>query len=246
MRQFYIGDFHNIVSNVLDGDDPSILIRTWLFDPPYNINFRYGDKVDDSQTSSDYSTWIGEAALEMKKLSRWDANLFLVIYPEIAARLIEPISEQGWKLNQWVSWVYPSNIGHSKSRFTRASRAVLWFTIGEPDSFMKAVQQPFKNPNDRRIKEHIANGRTGVNLYDWWEINLRKNVSKGHAGWYNQLPFELVERIVKTTTREGEWVGDLMAGSGTLFEVASTCGRHTLLNDIDERALQIWLKPDLT
>ena len=215
-------------------------VRTWLFDPPYNIGFAYGVGVKDRLAESDYEAWIGDAASVMYDLSKKDAHLFLVIYPDTAYRLVEPITNAGWNLNQWITWVYPSNIGHSKKRFTRASRAVLWFTRGEPETFMRGVQQPYRNPTDRRIKQHIANGRTGVNLYDWWEVNLRKNVSKGYAGWFNQLPFDLVNRIVLTTTKEDEWVGDLMAGGGTLHEVAITCGRHAFLNDIDERALEIW------
>ena len=215
-------------------------VRTWLFDPPYNIGYHYGGKVSDRRSASDYEEWIGSNAVVMAELSEDDAHLFLVIYPDTAYRLIEPIQKAGWRLNQWLTWVYPSNIGHSKKRFTRASRAVIWFTRGEPETFMRSVQQPYRNPTDRRIKQHIANGRTGVNLYDYWEINLRKNVSKGYAGWFNQLPFELVNRIVLTTTKEDEWVGDLMAGGGTLHEVGITCDRHAFLNDIDERALEIW------
>jgi len=215
-------------------------VRTWVFDPPYNIGFTYGEGVKDKMSESDYERWIGTAAIVMAEHSEKDAHLFLIIYPDTAYRLIEPIITAGWDLNQWITWVYPSNIGHSKKRFTRASRAVVWFTRGKPETFMQAVQQPYRNPTDRRIQEQIANGKTGVNLYDWWEINLRKNTSKGYAGWFNQLPFELVKRIILTTTQEDEWVGDIMAGGGTLHEVAHSYGRNAFLNDVDERALPIW------
>ena len=70
----------------------------------------------------------------------------------------------------------------------------------------------------------------------------KKNVSKGYAGWANQLPLELVERIILSTTKEGEYVGDLMAGAGTTLEACNKLNRLCWLNDIDERALEIWEK----
>ena len=213
-------------------------MRTWIFDPPYNIGYDYGDVITDRSES--YESEIRNMAINMRLYSRYHANMFLVIYPTIAARLLPVIESAGWTLKQWITWVYPSNIGMSNRRCTTASRAILWFTYGEPDTYMKAVQQPYKNPNDKRIRERIANGSKGVNFYDWWEINLRKNVSKGFKGYFNQLPVELVRRMILLTTEEGEWVGDLTAGAGTTLEVAKEIGRSCWLNDINTECLEIW------
>ena len=213
-------------------------IRTWVFDPPYNIGYDYAGVIKDKNDS--YFEDMKSMCEIMKRNSKYNANLFLIIYPEIAARLLPFIESTGWKLKQWISWVYPSNIGMSKNRCTTASRAVLWFTIGNPVTYMDATQQPYKNPNDKRIKERIANGSRGVNFYDWWEINLRKNVSKGFKGYFNQLPFELVKRIVLLTTQEKEWVGDLTAGAGTTWEVSKELNRSCWLNDINKQCLDIW------
>ena len=213
-------------------------MRTWIFDPPYNIGYDYGGVITDRSES--YESEIRNMALHMREYSMLRANMFLVIYPEIAARLFPVIEETGWSLKQWITWVYPSNIGMSNRRCTTASRAILWFTIGEPVTYMKADQQPYKNPSDKRIKERIANGSKGVNFYDWWEINLRKNVSKGFKGYFNQLPTELVRRMLLLTTQEGEWVGDLTAGAGTTWEVAKGIGRSCWLNDLNPECLEIW------
>ena len=219
---------------------PHFNVRTWLFDPPYNVNFKYGDKVKDNLNEVDYHNLIFNSVRNMWNHSEEDANLFLVNYPHISARLLPTIEEAGWRLKQWITWVYPSNIGMSKKKFTTASRAVLWFVKGEPKAFIDQVLQPYKNPNDKRIKERIANGSKGFHLYYWWNINLRKITSKGFVGWYNQLPTELVKRMILITTNEGDCVGDLMAGGGTLAEVALPLKRHTFLNDIDEKALKHW------
>jgi DNA modification methylase len=215
-------------------------ITTWLFDPPYNIGFRYSKNVNDNLTKDDYSKFISQSVENMFNHTKDNGSLFIIHYPDIISRLIPLIEDSGWILHQWITWVYPSNIGHSKKRFTKASRCVLWFVKGEPKINIRAITQPFKNPNDKRIKVLIANGQKGVALYDYWEINMRKNVSKGYAGWFNQLPFELVKRIILVSSDENDWIGDLVAGGGTLLEVGLAHNRNVLQNDIDSKALVIW------
>ena len=215
-------------------------VRSWIYDPPYNIGFKGYGETNDKLSDEDYNDFVELCAKKMFDHSLDDAHMFMVHYPVASARLLPVIEKAGWKIHQWVSWVYPSNIGHSKRKLTTASRALLWFTKGDPPIHIRGVQQPFKNPNDKRIKALIEGGRTGVNLYDWWEINMRKNVSKGHRGWANQLPYKLIENCMLITTEEGEWVGDLTAGSGSLLEVALDHGRSSLLSDNDLNALPLW------
>ena len=219
--------------------EPKLIIKSWIFDPPYNIGFKYNSNVNDSLSLTDYSSLIQESVANMFNHTD-EGHLFMINYPEQTARLLPIIESTGWEFKQWITWVYPSNVGHSKKRFTRGSRVMSWFVKGEPEYDIRATIQPFKNPNDKRIKERIANGQKGVAHYDWWKINMRKNVSKGYAGWANQLPLELVERIILTSTKEGEYVGDLMAGAGTTLEACNKLNRLCWLNDIDERALSIW------
>ena len=42
-----IGDSRFISHN------PKIMIKSWIFDPPYNIGFKYNSKVNDSLSLSD-------------------------------------------------------------------------------------------------------------------------------------------------------------------------------------------------
>jgi len=227
----------------VDAREPLMLsqkIRTWIFDPPYNVNFRYGQKVKDNLSLEEYRKLIHDASKNMFDNSEDDANLFHINYPEQASRTLEEIERAGWKFKQWISWVYPSNMGMSKKKCTTAHRAVLWFVKGDPETDMKAVVQPYKNPNDKRIKKRIAEGHKGTHLYSWWQINMRKNVSAGYRGWFNQLPVELIRRIILLTTKEGEWVGDLMAGGCSTFEVARTLNRKSVCCDIDLSSAIMW------
>ena len=215
-------------------------VKTWIFDPPYNVGYQYGEKVNDSMNRLEYLDFIGDAGEKMWDMSEPDANLFYINYQEQCARTFPILESKGWVLKQWITWVYPSNIGMSKRKCTRASRGVLWFTKGNPEAFMDATVQPYRNPNDKRVKAQIAKGKKGTHHYDWWSINLRKNVSKGFAGYYNQLPAELVERCILLSTSEGDVVGDLMAGSGSHIRPSVLNGRIPYMNDIDDSAPGLW------
>ena len=86
----------------------------------------------------------------------------------------------------------------------------MWLTKDNPKIYIDRVLQPYKNLNDKRIKENIANGRKGTHLYDWWQINLVKNVSKQKHNYTNQIPQELLKRLIFTTTDELDLVADPM------------------------------------
>ena len=215
-------------------------VKTWVFDPPYNIGFKYGKKVNDRMKFEEYKNMIFEASTVMFNSSQEHANLFYINYQENASRTLECFESAGWNFKQWITWVYPSNIGMSKNKCTRASRAIIWFTKGNPETDMKATVQPYRNPTDKRIIGQMAKGNKGTHHYDWWEINLRKNVSKGFKGYYNQLPNALVERIILLTTKEHEVVADLMAGSGSHILPSLKLNRIPYANDIDPTAPQIW------
>lgn len=79
---------------------------------------------------------------------------------------------------------------------------------------MNQVKQPYKNPNDKRIKERIARGCKGAKLYDWWEINQVKNVSKEKTKHPCQMPLEVMKRIIGILPYDCTIIDPFM-GSGT-------------------------------
>lgn len=116
------------------------------------------------------------------------------------------------ELSQWlgvipervVSWVYPSNT-------PRQHRDIAFYGI-KPD--FNKVKQPYKNLNDKRIKERIANGCTGARIYDWWQINQVKNTSIEKTEHPCQMPLEVMERIIGVLPDEITIIDPFM-GSGT-------------------------------
>lgn len=220
---------------------PPRLVRATIFDPPYNIGFNYGNAHNDSMKLDEYESYIQGTVENIYDNTEIDGSLFFIHNAVEAARLLPVIEGAGWRIHQWISWVYPSNTGHSQKRFTSASRVILWFSKTEEPYFNRlGVTQPFKNPNDRRVKERIAAGHTGVALYDWWEINMVKKGSKEHLGYYNQIPQELLKRIILCCTEEGDMVADAAAGSGSTYMATKATGRECYLIDKNPECLERW------
>lgn len=203
-----------------------------LTDPPYNIGWNYSNKVNDRKKN--YHKWCEEwVNLCINKL-KINGVLGIINYPENNNILYNYlIQRKDLNFIQQIIWCYPTNVGHSKNKYTRSYRTILLFSKGKNYIF-NSIKQPYKNPNDKRIKERIAKGNNGTNLYDVWEINLCKNVSKDKKNsGINQLPNELCERLIKTFSNELDFVLDPFSGNDTIPLIADKLNRKSYGIDIN-------------
>ena len=203
--KLYNEDFRNHLYN-LDGD------FTIVTDPPYNINFNYNE-YEDNLSDSDYINLISE--LKGNKLA-------IIHYPEETMKYFVPALGVPDEVNVWA---YNSNLPG------RQSRLINYYNT-KPD--YNNVLQPYKNPNDKRVKAQIAKGRTGVRSYDWFsDIQLVKNVSKQKYNHPCPVPVKLMERIILLTTNEGDTIIDPFMGSGTTGVASLNVGRKFIGFEID-------------
>jgi DNA modification methylase len=230
--KFYLDDFRNVM--------PLKNIQTVIVDPPYNINFNYGKNFKDNIDPEEYKQLMYDVADLSYKSTKEDSSMFIINYPEIIAELFQTLKKTDWNIHQWISWVYPSNIGHSKRKFTTAHRTILWLVKDNPKVNIDAVTQPYKNPTDKRVRELIKSGKKGTHLYDWWEINLVKNVSKGKKQYVNQIPSEVLKRLILTTTDSRDKVLDPMCGTGSAAIEAANLKRSGIGIDINSELIKIW------
>ena len=187
-------------------------------DPVFNIGYHY-DNYDDNMAEDEYYKWIG--------------NIFslcpsaVVHYPESLYKLAFQIGKFPERV---VSWVYNSNTA-------KQHRDIAFFGI-KPN--FNQVRQPYKNPNDKRIKERIARGITGSKLYDWWNINQVKNVSKGKNGINHPcvMPLEVMKNIVGILPKDKVIVDPFM-GSGTTGIACKELGYDFIGIELDENYFKL-------
>jgi DNA modification methylase len=196
-----------------DYDIPNGLVIT---DPPYNQGYKYND-YEDRLSEEEY----------IELLSKIPTPCVIIHYPEETINIL-PKAIKG-KCEQVVCWVYNSNTG-------KQSRLISWWGC-KPD--FRKVRQPYKNLNDKRIQKRISEGKTGAKLYDWWEINQVKNVSKEKTDHPCQIPEELIKRILLTTASPNDIIIDVFGGSGTTAKVAKDLGFSSISYEIDSEYCEI-------
>ena len=71
----------------------------------------------------------------------------------------------------------------------------------------------------------------------WTDINPVNSQAKEKANYPTQKPEALLERIIKTSSNEGDLVADFFCGSGTTAAVAEKLGRKWIATDIGKFAI---------
>ena len=194
-------------------------------DPDYNVGIDYaGERY--TKTWEEYIAWYGELIRAALRVLKPTGNLFTINYPRQNAHLrVRCLEDIAYDVQEYV-WVYNTNIGHSKRRFTTAHRSILHATKSRHNAFYKEqVAQPYKNPDDPRIRRKIADGAKGRMPYSWFYFDLVKNVSRDKTFHSCQIPLSLVEMLFQATTKPGDGIFILFGGSGSEIFLAQRMKR---------------------
>lgn len=207
-----LGDCTSLLPSIVQEIDNPIIVT----DPPFNIGYHY-NKYSDNMPEGDYYEWIGNILSYCPSV--------VIHYPENLYKIAFQIGQFPERV---ISWVYPSNT-------RRQHRDIAFFGVS-PD--MSKGYQPYKNPNDKRVKALIAKGSKGAKLYDWWEINQVKNVSKEKTAHPCQMPLEVMRRIIQILP-DGATIIDPFMGSGSTGVACQELGKEFVGFEIDEKYFNI-------
>ena len=183
-------------------------------DPPFNIGYHY-NSYKDKMKENEYLKF-----LETVFTSRNYNGLVIIHYPEALYKIAFQMKIFAERV---VSWVYNSNTA-------KQHRDIAFFGV-KPD--FKKVRQPYKNLNDKRIKQRIARGCTGGRLYDWWNINQVKNVNKDKTKHPCQMPLEVMKNIIGILPEDCVIIDPFM-GSGTTGVACKELGRDFIGVELDK------------
>lgn len=243
---------------------PSESIDLIFTDPPYNANLEYGSTYKDNLSWVEYYEQAKQWFKEYNRILKKTGTIYLMNYPEVNARLLSYlVDDMGLNLQRWITWSYPTNIGHSKKNFTRSQRSILFLTKTKKYVFNRdKIIQPYKNENVGKIKDRIKKGARGRGAYDMLsfidliemrlveknfdpldihDINLLKNVSKDRLNGKHpcQLPFELIKRFIEVSTNPGDVVLDPFAGTFSTSFVSSSLGRNSIGVEINPKYVML-------
>lgn len=212
-------------------------------DPPFNIGYEY-DVYDDRLETDHYLAWCKQWLSEVVRVLKPDGTFWLAIGDEYAAELkVLMQRELGLTCRSWVIWYYTFGV-NCKAKFTR-SHAHLFYMVKDPKQFTfnaDAIRVPSARQlvyGDRRANPV---GRLPDDTWilrpqdipesfgadeDTWFFSRVAGTFKERAGFHGcQMPEQLLGRILKACSNEGELVLDPFVGSGTTPAVAKKLGRR--------------------
>ncbi len=221
-------------------------------DPPFNIGYDY-DVYDDAKEHNHYLKWSKQWIQGVHRVLKPDGTFWLAIGDEYAAELKVLSQEIGFHCRNWVIWYYTFGVNCTK-KFTRSHAHLLYF-VKDPKRFtFRAEALENRIPSARQLVYNDTranpNGRLPDDTWilrpqdlagrfkaeeDTWYFPRVAGTFKERAGFHGcQMPEQLLGRIIRTCSNEGDVVLDPFSGSATTLAVAKKLGRSYFGYDLSK------------
>lgn len=241
-------------------------------DPPFfsqkvqSLSDTYGTKYEFADTwdsLDDYLSFMRIRIEEMKRILKPTGGIFLHCDTSASHHLrilLDDIfgidrfqSEIIWSYKRW---------SNSKKGLLPGHQTIFYYTKGKNYKFNtlygdysattnidQILQERERDKNGKAVYKRDEKGqivaakeKKGVPISDVWEIPFLNPKAKERTGYPTQKPIELLERIIKISTDEGDCVLDPFCGSGTTLVSAKLLGRNYIGIDTNDDAIEITRK----
>jgi len=238
----YQGDSLKILQN-FDRDSIPLTVTS----PPYNIGKEYEEILD----LDEYLDWCEKWVNQIYRLTSKNGGFWLNLgYISIdgKAKAI-PIPYLLWDrvpfyLVQEVVWNYGAGVA-ARKLFSPRNEKFLWYVKNSENYIFNLddVRDPnVKYPNQKKNGKLKCNPN-GKNPTDVWQIakvtSGKNRSSKERTEHPAQFPLELIERIIKASSNQGDIILDPFMGSGSVAEAAIKSGRKSIGIEINPNYVEI-------
>ncbi|MBI5676342.1 MAG: site-specific DNA-methyltransferase [Nitrospirae bacterium] len=138
-------------------------------------------------------------------------------------------------------WAYKTQ-GATKKRYSRKHDNILFYSKSQSWIFNYRTERSYMqhkygfDKDDFKIDEEGRQYRDTI-LRDVWEISAIQSGTYENLGYETQKPEALLERMILSSTNEGDLVADFFNGSGTTGAVAEKLGRRWIMSDLGRFAI---------
>ena len=196
-----------------------------------------GDLLGYDDEFEDYWAFLEPRLIEAWRLLADDGTLYLHLdYREAhyAKVLLDALFGRDCFLNELI-WAYDYG-AKSKSRWPTKHDTILVYVKNPRGYYFDSStvdREPYMAPG-LVTAEKAARGKLPTDV--WWHT-IVSPTGKEKTGYPTQKPIGILRRIIQASSREGDWVLDFFAGSGTTGAVAAALGRRFVLVDQNPEAL---------
>lgn len=247
---FALDTIHLADCNTALSELPPQSVDLVFADPPFNIGYDY-DVYDDARDADAYLQWSEQWMRGVHGVLKPTGTFWLAIGDEYAAELKVLARQIGFSCRSWVVWYYTFGV-NCKKKFSR-SHAHLFHLVKDPENFT-FNDAAIRVPSARQLVYADARANPKGRLPDdtWilrpqdcpegftpdentWYFPRVAGTFKERKGFHGcQMPEQLLGRIIRVSSSEGETVLDPFSGSATTVAVAKKLGRRYIAFDISE------------
>jgi adenine specific DNA methylase Mod len=178
----------------------------------------------------------------------WHASHYLKL-------LLDEVFGESNFVNEIV-WYYYNKYSSGKKNLPRAHDDILFYSKSNKYT-LNEIRLPRKKPKKQLMRVNVNGVLKNVKdkdghvkyrivkdkkLDDVWKIPCLQPASKEWTGFPTQKHHELLERIIRLGSREGDLIADLFCGSGTTLLMAEKLERRWIGCDISEYSIYLTRK----
>ena len=220
---------------------PSNSVDMTFADPPFNLKKNYKN-YHDSLEIREYIDWCDEWITEMVRITKPTGSIFVHNIPKWLTHYCKILNEIS-TFKHWISWNAPTApMGKS---LQPAHYGTLFYVKDQTQAKIYPIRMPHER--DRKsnyLKKDYGGKKDTIHPYgplvsDVWTDIHRVKHNKYRDEHPCQLPVSLLERIILSTTDEGDIVLDTFMGSGTTAVAAKKLGRNYIGFDLSSDYVSI-------
>ncbi len=236
------GDCIDLLSTI-----PNESMQLIITSPPYNIGKEYEKKLKLHLYEEQQKAVINECIRVLSPGGSicWQIGNYIIngsIIP-LDMVLFPIFRDAGLKMRNRIIWHFEHGL-HCAKRFSGRYETIIWFTKSDNYYFnLDPIRIPQKYPGKKHFRGpragQYSGNPLGKNPGDVWEIPNVKNNHIEKTEHPCQFPVELIERLVLSMTKEGDWVLDPFLGTGTSIIAAIRHNRKGIGAEIFDKYIAI-------
>ena len=214
-------------------------------DPPFNIDFEYDGSFNDNLPAAEYLAWSRQWMSQVPRTLKSTGTLWLMIGDAFVSELDVLAKELGFHKRSHVVWYFTFGV-NSPRKFTPSHSHLLYFTkrrqaftfnetqIRVPSARLLEYKDKRASPDGRLPDDtwvlrpqQLADGFP-ANGDIWCISRIAGTFGQREENAANQVPEQLLGRVIRACSNEGDLVLDPFAGTATTATVAKKLGRRYL------------------
>lgn len=242
LNKIYNLDCFEFLSKIDDN-----FVNLAVIDPPYNMSKANWDTFKSQKDFLNFTfKWIDALLPKLEE----NGSLYIFNTPYNSAFILDYLVRKGLIFQNWITWDKRDGLGSAKRKYSNGQETILFFTKGKNHIFnYNDIRVPYESIDriqHAKKKGILKNGKrwfpniNGKFCGEVWHITSERHKRKinGKIQKMEHLtpkPFELIERIIKASSKDGDIVLDCFVGSGTTAVVSQKLKRNFLCSDKNKK-----------